>query len=104
MISYFYGQNAALPPPAARAQTWKETLATTNISMAPTAAVDSAQDQLGSALLVFLIQLATDFGSKLTQFVPQKAVAMRVSGKDIIFLITCFHRRSYLAKLPWQLS
>ena len=100
MILYFYGQNAALPPPAARAQTWKETLATTNISMATTAAVDSAQDQLGSALLVFLIQLAKDFGSKLTQFVPQKAVAMRVSGKNVIFLITCFHRHSHLAKLP----
>ena len=100
MILYFYGQNAALPPPAARAQAWKETIATTNISMATTAAVDSVQDQLGSALLVFLIQLAKDFGSKLTQFVPQKAVAMRVSGKNVIFLITCFHRHSHLAKLP----
>ena len=100
MILYFYGQNAALPPPAARAQTLKETIAATNLSAATTAAVDSAQDQLGSALLVFLIQLATDFGSKLTQFVPQKAVAMRVSGKNVIFLITCFHRRSHLAKLP----
>ena len=100
MILYFYGQNAALPPPAARAQTLKETIAATNISAATNAAVDSAQDQLGSPLLVFLIQLATDFGSKLTQFVPQKAVAMRVSGQNVIFLISCFHRRSYLAKLP----
>ena len=101
MMLYLYGQNAALPPPAARAQTWKETIAITNILEATNAAVDSAQDQLGSALLVFLIQqLATDFGSRLTQFVLQKAVAMRVSGNRVIFLITCFHRRSYLAKLP----
>ena len=101
MILYFHGQNAALPPPAARAQTLKETIAATNILVATNVAVDSAQDQLGSALLVFLIQqLAKDFGSKLTQFVPQKAVAMRVSGKNIIFLMTCFHRSSHLAKLP----
>ena len=83
-ISY---QNAALPPLAAPAQTWK--LKTANmILLENIAAAANAQIHLGLALLVFLMQLLEkNFGSEHTRIALQRAVASRVSGELLVNII-----------------
>ena len=90
-----FHQSAVLLPPAARAQTWKWTIANTNLLVAKIAAAAV----VGRALLVFSIQPPElNSGSQ----------SVRVSGGDSFYKyhsesIRC-HRGCHLTKLSWQLS
>ena len=78
--SCLLSQSVASPPLAAPAQTWRLKTANMNICMASTAAATSAWVLIGLALLVSSIQqLEPRAGSQNIHFVPQKAVAARVS-------------------------
>ena len=80
----FY-QSAALPPPAAPAQTWKpKTANTRNLLLANPAAAASAQMQLGSALLVSPTRPLEPDSGRCHRFAPETAVAARVSNVEKI--------------------
>ena len=77
---YTFYQSVALPPLVAPAQAWKPKSANMN-TLASTAAAASAQNQLGTSLLVFSIEpLESVSGS---QHFALTTAAARVSDGDI---------------------